>query len=236
MTEVWALELLDSQKIVLLALADCANDEGHCWPSMLSLSRKCSKGQRTVQGVIKALVDAGHVTRQEVPGRGCQYWVHPRKETPAETAPRSDCAPQSSRPAETAPRSQRRGPPQPLRDTPAAAADKPSKNLQETSKGSRLDGDPCLSITEIVEGWNDLAARCGLATVAKLTDERKRKARAQGKRFSIDDWLSVFRKVEQSPFLRGTNDRGWRCDFDFILSEGNFTKILEGKYDRQQAN
>lgn len=214
MTEVWALQLPDSQKIVLLALADAANDEGHCWPSMLSLARKCSKGQRTVQGVIKALVEAGHVTRREVAGRGCEYWVHPVKDfTPAETAP-----------------------PQPLRDTPAAAADKPSKNHQEPSKDSQPDGDPTLSVTEILEGWNDLASRCGLAAVVKLTDQRKRKARAQAKRFSLDDWLSVFRRIEQSPFLRGTNDRGWRADFDFILSEANFTKILEGKYDRQQAH
>jgi len=232
MTEVWALQLPDSQKIVLLALADAANDEGHCWPSMLSLARKCSKGQRTVQGVIKALVEAGHVTRREVTGRGCEYWVHPVKETtPADTAP-----PQSLRPAVSAPRSRRRGPPQPLRDTPAAAADKPSKNHQEPSKDSQPDGDPALSVTEILEGWNDLASRCGLATVVKLTDQRKRKAKAQARRFSLDDWLSVFRRIEQSPFLRGTNDRGWRADFDFILSEANFTKILEGKYDRQQAN
>lgn len=228
MTEVWNLQLPDSQKIVLLALADAANDEGHCWPSMLSLARKCSKGQRTVQGVIKTLVAAGHVTRREVAGRGCEYWVHPRPDTPADTAP-----PQPLRPAGTAPRNRRGGPPQPLRETPAAAADKPSKNHQEPSKGSQPDGDPALSVTEILEGWNDLASRCGLATVVKLTEQRKRKAGAQAKRFSLDDWLSVFRRIEQSPFLRGSNERGWRCDFDFILSEANFTKILEGKYDRQ---
>lgn len=95
MTRVWNMDLPDSQKIVLLALADSANDEGHCWPSMASLSRKCSKGERTIQGVIKKLVEAGHVTRHEVPGKGCNYTVHPRRDcTPAETAPT---------PAETAP-------------------------------------------------------------------------------------------------------------------------------------
>ncbi|KPH66887.1 hypothetical protein ADT71_03795 [Novosphingobium sp. ST904] len=129
MTEVWNLQLPDSQKIVLLALADTANDEGHCWPSMASLARKCSKGQRTVQGVIKTLVAAGHVTRREVAGRGCEYWVHPVKEgTPAKAAP-----PQNLRRAANAPRNRRGGPPQSLRDTPAAAADKPSENHQEPS-------------------------------------------------------------------------------------------------------
>lgn len=88
MTAVWALNLGDSQKIVLLALADSANDEGHCWPSMASLVRKCSKSERTIQGVIKQLCDAGHLTRREVLGKGCNYSVHPRNDcAPAENAP-----------------------------------------------------------------------------------------------------------------------------------------------------
>lgn len=88
MSLVWQLDLPDSQKIVLLALADSANDEGHCWPSMRSLSLKCSKGERTIQGVIKQLCEAGHLTRREVLGKGCNYTVHPRSGcAPAETAP-----------------------------------------------------------------------------------------------------------------------------------------------------
>lgn len=123
MTAVWALDLPDSQKIVLLALADCANDEGHCWPSMASLSKKCSKSARTIQGVIKDLVAAGHVTRDERPGKGVNYLVHPRSgpsqtttKTPAKTAPRKDCGP----------------PPQRLRATPAAAAGHPRSGCGQT--------------------------------------------------------------------------------------------------------
>lgn len=109
MTAVWDLPLPDSEKIVLLALADSANDEGHCWPSMATLSRKCSKSDRTIQGAIKSLVEAGHLTRREVPGKGCNYTVHPRNEcTPATSAP-----------------------PKPATNTPEAASDKPSKNHQK---------------------------------------------------------------------------------------------------------
>lgn len=107
MTDVWAIDLPDSQKIVLLALADCANDEGHCWPSMATLSKKCSKGERTVQGVIKELVKAGHLTRKEVLGKGCNYYVHPRR----------DCAPAENTP------------PQGTAKTPAASADKPLRTV-----------------------------------------------------------------------------------------------------------
>lgn len=101
MALVWGMSLPDSQKIVLLALADSANDEGHCWPSMRALCIKTSKSERTVQGVIKELCEAGHLTRREVPGKGCNYSVHPRNDCapaeaatpPAETAghPRSGC-------------------------------------------------------------------------------------------------------------------------------------------------
>lgn len=118
MTAVWALTLPDSEKIVLLALADSANDEGHCWPGMKSLTAKCSKSERTIQGAIQKLVDEGHLTRREVPGKGCNYTVHPR----------SDCGT-----AEIAPPQGLPAPPQRLRPTPAATAGKPSKNHQEPS-------------------------------------------------------------------------------------------------------
>lgn len=129
MTAVWAIDLPDSQKIVLLALADCANDEGHCWPSMATLSKKCSKGERTVQGVIKELVSAGHLTRNEVLGKGCNYYVHPRTDcTPAETAP-----------------------PQRTAQTPAAAADKPSRTIIK----KKIDAH------ELPENWMPVAFGAG---------------------------------------------------------------------------
>lgn len=106
MTAVWELPLPDSEKIVLLALADCANDEGHCWPSMATLARKCSKSDRTVQAAIKSLVDSGHLTRREVLGKGCNYTVHPR----------SGFTPEAD------------SPPKGTTGTPEAASDKPSKN------------------------------------------------------------------------------------------------------------
>lgn len=107
MSDVWAISLPDSDKIVLLALADCANDEGGCWPSMATLARKCSKSDRTIQASIKSLVAAGHLTREEKPGKGCYYTVHPR----------SGCAPAKA------------APPKRLPVTPEAASDKPSRTI-----------------------------------------------------------------------------------------------------------
>lgn len=112
MTQVWELELPDSQKIVMLALADCANDEGMCWPSIATLARKCSKSERTIQSMIRKLEEDGLVTREEVCGKGNRYYLHPRK----------DCTPANSAPL------------QGTTTTPAAAAPPPRSRCTQTVK------------------------------------------------------------------------------------------------------
>lgn len=61
MTWVWGLEGLDtSQTMVLLALADAANDDGFaCWPSQETLARKSRMSVRSVKRHIATLRDAG---------------------------------------------------------------------------------------------------------------------------------------------------------------------------------
>lgn len=221
MSAVWQLELPDSQKIVLLALADSANDEGHCWPSMRSLVAKCSKSERTIQGVIKELVDGGHLTRREVVGKGCNYTVHPR----------IDCAPQPQRP-----RSEQHEPPQPLRSTPAAVADKPSKNHQEPSLvKSPASGDPPLTIEEVAQDWNEMAAEVGLPVCRKLTVARRRAFKARLRDYpDLADWKRAFVCIRNTPWMHGNNDREWRADFDFLLQAKSFTKLTEEAYGQAQ--
>jgi hypothetical protein len=127
MTQVWALDLPDSEKIVLLALADCANDEGHCWPGMKSLVKKCSKTDRTVQAAIKALCDAGHLTRREVLGKGCNYTVHPR----------SDFTPEQA------------SPPKATTQTPEAVSGKPSRTVSSEDKSSGASADPVKDLIDM---------------------------------------------------------------------------------------
>ena len=221
MSDVWSIDLLDSQKIVLLALADCANDEGQCWPSMATLAKKCSKSERTVQGVIKQLVDVGHLSREEIVGRGCKYVVHPVKIAPADASP-----PQPLRR-----RRERQKPPQPLRVTPAAAADKPSKNHNQPSDPCASDDARAVTPALIVDAWNRTAPKLGKPKVRDLTDSRRQLLKARAGQYSLIDFQEVFGKIERSAFLRG--DTGWHgCTFDWVFKRGNFQKILEGNYDQ----
>lgn len=68
-----------------------------------------------------------------------------------------------------------------------------------------------------------------------LTESRKKAIKARLNKYSIDDIQTVFNKAEASDFMKGSNNRNWMANFDWMLKESNFVKILEGKYDNWEA-
>lgn len=66
-TWAWSVQTVDSSasKLVLLALADHANDENfECWPSLNHLANKCSVDRTTVARCLKRLELAGLIERK----------------------------------------------------------------------------------------------------------------------------------------------------------------------------
>lgn len=63
MTEVWRRSTVYSGNLlVLLAIADFADDDGKAFPSVTTLARKARLSERQVQRAISALVKAGELT------------------------------------------------------------------------------------------------------------------------------------------------------------------------------
>jgi hypothetical protein len=59
MNWAWLIFLSPTQKLVLMSLADNADDEGVCWPSIATIARKCSISERTAQRVVAELIRKG---------------------------------------------------------------------------------------------------------------------------------------------------------------------------------
>ncbi|SPT52740.1 MarR family [Actinomyces bovis] len=60
MNWVWTLEDLGpSETLVLLALADAADDDGFCWPSQAFLARKSRQTDRNVRRILNRLEGMG---------------------------------------------------------------------------------------------------------------------------------------------------------------------------------
>ena len=89
MTVVWDIDLPPGEKLVLLALADQANDQGtQCWPSVETIAHRSGQGVRTVRRALASLEKAGHLTRKHRDGTSTQYHVHPGQNgSPAKQAP-----------------------------------------------------------------------------------------------------------------------------------------------------
>lgn len=216
MTAVWERDDLSStQKLVLLALADWANDEGLCWPSIARICTKASLKQRAVQMAIRSLEDAGFIRRDEVMGKGNKYWL---TIPPHEMHPCTTFTP----------------PLHEMHPTPALNAPNTSINhqLPINVDNAPSDDDAPVSPDEVLEYWNTLAGRHGLPKISKLTPARKQRLKARIKEFpEIESWATAFKNIERSAFLRGDNDRGWKANFDFLLQPGSFVKLIEGVYN-----
>lgn len=115
-----------AELLVLLSLADQADDDGKCWPSIPNIAKRCRVSERSVHRYLAALVELGELRKEERPGRASVYHVNPcQSDTPDNVSPLTAVSPT---PANLSP-------------TPATAVtqkhQEPSKNHQFPS-GSEL--------------------------------------------------------------------------------------------------
>jgi hypothetical protein len=89
MSAAWKAELPTTRKIVLLALADNASDQGECYPSIPALAQQCGMSERSIYQCLRELESAGFVRRNTEAGVRTVYRIaQPNKwGTPEQSAP-----------------------------------------------------------------------------------------------------------------------------------------------------
>jgi hypothetical protein len=75
MAACWPIDIPSTQKFVLISLADNANDNGICWPSIPTICRRTSLHRATVLRAIAWLTEHGYLAVNRETGRHNSYRI-----------------------------------------------------------------------------------------------------------------------------------------------------------------
>lgn len=71
-----------------------------------------------------------------------------------------------------------------------------------------------------------------LSKCTAMSEARKKCIRARfSSGYKMEDFKRLFEKAEASSFMRGANSRNWRASFDWLITDSNMAKVLDGNYD-----
>lgn len=88
--------------------------------------------------------------------------------------------------------------------------------------------DSQISCQQIVDLYNSICK--SFPAVRSLSEARRKAIKARLKAYTVDDFRTVFENAEASSFLKGSNDRNWSANFDWLIKDSNMAKVLEGNY------
>lgn len=226
MTACWPLQgMSPAQKSVLISLADNANDDGVCWPSLATIGARTCLSERAVRNALRWLEEVGVLKSNQRFGRSTWYSL-----TPAAYAPGSTCPPALDAPS----------PRQEMPPTPAPGAPRTVKepSIEPSQGGNRVSRSPSCPVQDIVDLFNRLLTPA-LPAVVLLSEPRKKQIQARWRQSvvhqSLDFWTEYFASVAESDFLMGrsTGKSGaapFRATFDWLIAPSNFVKVVEGNY------
>lgn len=115
--------------------------------------------------------------------------------------------------------------------TPTGESSGGSEEAEAQRRRVEIDAE-CVALKTY---WNEQAEKTGslVRRVTLLTDARKALVRARLAEYDND--IAVLRlavdKIIASSYANGENPRNWVATFDWLMTQENFVKTLEGNYD-----
>jgi DNA-binding MarR family transcriptional regulator len=230
------------RKLVLVKLADNANDEGVCWPSYKNIAEHCEMGRSTVKAHIKRLEQDGFLTVEERnDGKSSNMFrLHISEGSKQERAisTRSKFDPVNSQPGQNLDQTRSESDPEPGQDLTPEPVIKPIKESPITP-GPEKNSSHCPH-AKIIEIYHEclpslprvLIDRWVGSTRAKhLTSRWKESPKHQ----TLDFWRMYFTLVNHFPHQMGVNDRGWKATLEWLVKRDNFDRMLERMANLESA-
>lgn len=90
-----------------------------------------------------------------------------------------------------------------------------------------------INYKQIVNSFNSICK--SYPKVNKLSEARKKTIKARfNNGYDYQDFINLFEMAEQSEFLKGENNRSWQANFDWLIKDANFAKVLDGNYSNKK--
>ena len=236
------------RKLILVKLADNANDQGIAWPSHQHLADICETTRRSVITHLGKLAAMGFISikqRKTAADRNQSnlYFLHPDKWPKVQrTQNKAGCENFSPLEEEAEENTSEKlshssKPNTPSSDPTSLTSSDPisqrtSHSLEPIKENICNLGKADFSAEQIVELFNQFLP--SLPKVKKLTSTRISAITARTKQElkTLNAWRDFFDAVSNSDFLMGKTS-SWQATFDWITKESNFVKIIEGNYDNK---
>ena len=101
-------------------------------------------------------------------------------------------------------------------------------NMSDSGESENPPSEIKIDCQQIVDMFNSICK--SFPKVRSLSDARRKAIKARLKTHSVEDFKTVFENAEASSFLKGSNDRNWSANFDWLIADKNMTKVLEDTY------
>jgi len=217
LSRVWAhSKSVGSQRLVLLAIADWANDDGEAYPAISSIAKKAAVSERTVQYCIRELAAAGELQIEEGNGRNHTHLYRVQILHPADTAPPQSTAERVQDTAEGV---------QPVAPKPSG---EPLGEPSLLPQGGEGDTDHPL-----FKHWNSQPRLSKIRFVSP--GRRKTLGRRLKEPEFAQNWEVAITRLNASDFATGNagEQSTWKADIDWFFRPDSVVKIMEGKYDNR---
>ena len=106
--------------------------------------------------------------------------------------------------------------------------------LEENKNRLDIDKRKNIDYEQIKDLYNEICISFPRLTV--LSDSRKKAIKARLHTYTVEQFKQMFETAEQSDFLKGANNRNWSANFDWLIKDANFAKVLEGNYSNNTPN
>ena len=107
-----------------------------------------------------------------------------------------------------------------------------SRPIKDTNNNVNNDNNvDNINYQQIADMYNDTCV--SFPRLTKLSEKRKKAIKARLKTYTLDDLKKLFEMAESSSFLKGQNNHNWSATFDWLISDGNMAKVLDGNYSNK---